>query len=877
RAIARNDPARIAIERGTTMLTYAELDEATESAAHALRERLGAGTHRVVLHLEDIVELAVASMAVARAGAVSVPVDPTVPEERIRRICRDVDASLLLSDSDLDSELAPVRPTSLTGTRPAQWEDVPPGEAVAIAFTSGSTGEPKGIIIPAAARPMADAGVDMSAYGTFSQSLGDAGVDMSAYGAASETLRVGLVSGGSSNVSETTLHSYLLIGATVAAYEMRREGIAGFANWLRGANVFVFTMVPTVLRHILPTFRPDDRFDSVRMVFLSGETTTWEDVVALRSHLHPEAVVTSIYGTTETGACLMATIDDSTEICSGPLPLGFPMVDRTVEILDELGRPVADGEIGQIVVTGPETSLGYWNRPEEAAGTFTWVSDDKRRVATGDLGSRLPDGNIEHHGRVDHVVKVAGNRIELGEVESALRALDGVADAAATTYLDTADDVRLWAAAVPAAGRVLNGLALRVELARILPAAHLPDGITVLASLPLLPGGKVDRGSLPVEASLTAPIEPATERERELLAVWQEVLGNSGIGVGDDFFALGGDSLRAASVIVGVHRLYGIELPVSILVEAPTVRSLAAVLEAGMAWSPLVPVRGGIGPAFFVVHDGSGDVVYARLLAEGLPAEMPVYGLRGRALDGSAIPEQGLAELSASYVRTIRSVQPEGPYHLYGMSAGGSIAFEMARQLEESGATVGVVAIGDTAGPGGFEEGAVAPEPHGMRVRLVDLRGGPQRVRARRILQLAIGRVRRIVHRRLHGRAAEARRDRNAQAIAAALEGGDAVPIELREGFAMMVYGSISTAYTPATVYDGQVTVIRAVPGATPIELWQRWTTHPLHVVEVEGRHPDLGREPAVGRVARALADALADAQNPVPAAAASAANAAGI
>jgi thioesterase domain-containing protein len=144
-------------------------------------------------------------------------------------------------------------------------------------------------------------------------------------------------------------------------------------------------------------------------------------------------------------------------------------------------------------------------------------------------------------------------------------------------------------------------------------------------------------------------------------------------------------------------------------------------------------------------------------------------------------------------------------------------------------------------------------------------------------VQLAIRRVRRVVHRPLPDRSLEARLERNAQAIAAALEGGAPVPMELRERFAMMVYGSLSTDYRPATVYDGRVTVIRAVPGVVPIELWQQWTTHPLHVVEVEGRHPDLGREPAVQHVAQALADALADAQGAEPPAAASAANAAGI
>ena len=846
RAIASQDPERAVLELDSRRYTYAELDEASESLAHALVEMLGPGRHHVGLYLEGTWELLVSSMAIARAGLVSVPVDPTAPAVHLGRVCDEVGAALVLSDAAPPPSCPAtiVEPLSLVRSRPSGWNDIPPGTYVSIAFTSGSTGAPKGIVIPPAQRPVGDGGVDNSVYGTFDTAL-----------------RAGLIAGGSTNVVETAAQNFILLGATIVAYEIRRLGTASFGSWLRAAQVFGFTSVPTVLRHLLRTLDESDQIDSVRMLFVSGETVTWEDLALLRRHF-PEAIVMCIFGTTETGPCLALAVDSGTAIGVGPIPLGFPMAGRTVEIVDEHDRPVAEGGVGEIVVTGRETSLGYWQRPAETEATFASVDTEQRRVRTGDLGRWLPDGSVAHHGRRDHVVKIAGNRVELGQVEAGLRSLKGVGDAAATTYVDSYGDTRLAACVVAASGFVLHPAALRVELARRLPGPMLPDGIEVVDRLPLLPGGKIDRSRLPVSrAGHVGPTEePTTSLERELVALWRDVLGVHSVSIDDDFFLLGGDSLRGARLIVELNRRRGVDLPVSVLVEAPTIRRFAAVLESHESpWSPLVPVRStGDDPVLLVVHDGTGEVVFAHPLARHLPESVPVYGLRGQGLDGKAIPQTTIEELAARYLEAVRTVRPAGPYLLYGMSVGGTIAFEMARQLRAAGESVPLLAVGDTPGPGGYHSNPAPPLAERAAARLTEIRRLPPGLAARRATALAARQIRsRAVQASEWIRREPARRAADVRRLVDAAAGGAPVPLELRKQFALHLYGMLAVQYTPESPYDGSITILRSRDGASAVQLWAPYVSGDVDITEIDGAHTEFGREPVVGEVGRVLASSI--------------------
>ena len=863
REIAERDPGRHVLEAGGEVLTYGELDELSEGVAAALLDRLGPGRHHVVLLIEGTKALLVASLALVRAGLVSVPVDPTAPLPHVDRVRKDVGAALILSDLPHvgSAATAVADPVSLAVARPAHWEDVPAGEYVSVVFTSGSTGEPKGIVVSPRQRPVGAGGADAQSYGVFQ-----------------EGLRGGLIAAGSTNVAELTLQMYVVLGATIVAYEVRREGLDRFGEWLAEADVFVLHAVPTLLRHLMGAVPEGERSEHLRTVYLSGEVSTWEDVSAIRAHLGPESVIVNMFGSTEVGACLCFAIDANTELGEGPLPLGVPLAGREVDLLGEDGEPVGEGEVGEIVVTGRETALGYWGRPDATAETFAELEGGVRRVRTGDLGRRRPDGNIVFHGRLDHMVKIAGNRVELGELEAALRSLPGVAEAAARTYVDAAGELRLTASVVPAGQGSLRPSVLRIELARRLPAPLLPDGIAVLDALPTLPGGKVDRLSLPVAHSLPGKQQegstPESELEQRVRQVWSEVLGIDGITADDDFFALGGDSLRGARVIVRLNQELGLDLPVSALVEAPTVRGLSELLEArGGSWSPVVPIRTTGGePPLFAVHGGDGDVMYAQLLARHLPADVPLYGLRGRALNGSAIDEQSVEELASSYLESVRAVRPHGPYRLYGLSAGGTIAFEMARQLAAAGETVSLLALGDTPPPGHYLTAFPAETRRDRAARrleevrslaVVDAAAFAGRVLARHVRF----RLRRIGA-RLTGRDRRERERRAAGelAMANAAAGGPPVPFELRGEFALRLYGRLAAAYEPdeTKTFEGDVFVVRSSYSTFPLIGWTRYVAGAYREVEIPFPHGELAHAPAaVGEIGDALTAELQRVRRP--------------
>jgi len=841
RDVAARDPGRLALEVGDDRVTYGELDAMSTSVAHALLERLGTDRHNVVLSIEGTKAFLVASLALWRAGLASVPVDPTAPADLLQRICAEVDAPLILSDqAALDGAgVEAIDPLQLVGEPPSDWKDAPLGEYVGIAFTSGSTGEPKGIMITPPQR---------NVFAMFTDTF---------VGAPEDVERRGVVSTGSNHFTEAGLYTVLAIGDSIVACDLRRVGLPGCVDWLRGANIVSFGAVPTLLRHLLPALGEDAALGGTT-IYLLGEAPSWEDVALARRHFSPEVEIANVFASSEGGVMLRYLAGGEVPLGQGTLPLGEPLPGRTVELVDDEGQPVPDGDVGEIVVTGRETALGYWKRPDETAQVFLDLGGGVRRVRTGDLGRLLPDGSIEYRGRADHLVKIAGNRVELGQIEATLRMLDGVAGAVARTYTDEAGDLRLTAAVVAFDGHVLHPSVLRLELARRLPAAMLPDGIAVLDSLPRLPGGKVDRESIPVTRTLprepAAP--PATDLERRILRRWQDVLGIDDLGVEDDFFSVGGDSLRGASIIIGLNDELGTDLAVSVLVEASTVRQLAAVLEAGTEWSPLVTARSeGDDPPLFVVHDVGGEVVYTRQLAALLPEGFPIYGLQGQALEGRMIPEHSLEELASRYVTAVRAVWPSGPYRFYGSSAGGTIAFEMARQLRRAGAEVPVLVLGDTLPPG-------TPMKWGRReraaARLRELRAMPVGAASGHVLRIAARQAAFAAHRATarvtrSDRGERAYRTSSNELLEAARLGGPPVPLDLRNSFAVLVYGWMAVAYTPETPYDGPVTVLTCAASSVHVAGWDGFLTTPFREVPIGASHLDLGTEAGVREVAAAL------------------------
>jgi acyl-coenzyme A synthetase/AMP-(fatty) acid ligase/thioesterase domain-containing protein/acyl carrier protein len=841
RRVAAERPEAVAIEVDDLEITYAQLNADADRLAQRLLEQGGAVGDRVALRANGTVAVAVGFLAISRAGLVAVQVDPTAPHDRVRTILADVETTILLTDVDGDEALDVLilHPLTAAADRAATPVDRERPEIASIVFTSGSTGVPKGIML---GRRQTDRGLaTLPAI---------PGYDVGA--------RIGGIIGGTVGYVERLIEAALYLEGTLVAYEIRRHGIVPLGSWLERNRIVAISTVPTVLRSLLATLAPEQRFPDLRMVVLTGETTTWEDIVALRPHLPEEALIINSFGLTETGGIAGLYITSAMPAQTGPLPAGIISPDVSVTIVGEDGREVPQGDPGEIVVAAASCSLGYWRRPDLTESRFTVMPDGNVQIATGDGGRIRPDGMLEHLGRIDHLVKISGMRVELGEVEHALAGLDGVAAAAAATYTDDTQATRLTAAVMPDGAAKLDPLLLRASLSRRLPGYMVPDHIAVVDALPQLPGGKTDRRRVAELRSTDSGGHAQADRElsdleRSLLAIWSEVLGTKAIGVDDDFYELGGDSMRASRVFVELERRCGIDRPVSLLAEATTIASLALALSDDAAWTALLAIQtAGTRPPLFVVHDGVGSVLYARGLVAALGEDQPIYAIRCEGLNGQPLTARSLEELAARYVADVQALYPHGPYVLYGVSLGGVIATEIARQLIEAGAEVPLVVLGDSFAP----NPRPAPRPLAERraQRLGELRELRGIARVRRFLWLTRRQLAARIWLLTHP---DANRDLDRK-LDATLQRGQPVPLDLRGRWVIREYGALLFDYRLRAPYPERLLLLRTDgPGEAPDRGWSDFVGDALEIVDVSGAHNDLGQEASGAYVGPAIAQAL--------------------
>ncbi|WP_344571206.1 alpha/beta fold hydrolase, partial [Kitasatospora viridis] len=382
--------------------------------------------------------------------------------------------------------------------------------------------------------------------------------------------------------------------------------------------------------------------------------------------------------------------------------LGRPVAGTHAYVLDGQLRPVPAGVPGELYLAGASLARGYLNRPDLTAERFVACPFEPgaRMYRTGDLVRRSRDGELEYLGRTDQQVKIRGFRIELGEIEQVLTRHHQVSAAVVRPLADEVAGTRLVAYAVT--DGPVEPAALRAFVGAHLPGYMVPAAVVVLAALPLTGSGKVDHRALPVPdfAELAGGREPRTEAERVLCALFAKALGIPSTGIDDDFFALGGHSLLAMKLLARIRAALGADLGMRALFETPTVAGLAARLDSGPATGDaldvLLPLRtGGDRPPLFCVHPAAGiSWVYSGLLPH-LATDQPVYGLQARGLRGGA--PGSVAEIAEDYLRQIRELCPDGPYHLLGWSFGAVVAQEMAVRLQAEGAEVGVLALLDGA------------------------------------------------------------------------------------------------------------------------------------------------------------------------------------
>jgi len=574
-AQVRRHRDRLALRTRDARLTYDQLDRAANRVAHAVLERAGGRTDPVALLLDSGAAFSVASLGVLKTGAPQVPLDRAFPRARLAYMLEQSGASLVLCTDRsvaLAREIAgPDRAVlSLDAIESARMSTDPsqpvgPDAVAAIEYTSGSTGQPKGIV-----RTHRGSLHDVLRHTSMSRLCPSDRMVLPGQGLLHP------------------LHG-LLNGAAYIAVERRPEAIAGIADWLIAERVTIFRTAVSLFRAFAGSLTGAERFSDLRLIELYGEPVFERDVELVRRHFAPECLLVSTLGTSEFGDFCHCFVDRERSLPGGVVPAGYPAQDVDLLLLDDDGRPAPAGEPGEIAIRGRYGAAGYWQRPDLTAAQFGPVDAGGHRVyRTGDVGRLAADGCLHHLGRRDFQVKVNGNRVHVSEVEAALLA-HGSIRATAVVGVDAPEGgARLVAYVVPAAHPRPTVSSLRDAVASRLPAFMVPSAFVFLDMLPRTDTGKIDRRGLPapdgLRPDLDAPyVAPATPLENRLAALWAELLGLDRVGVDDDFFELGGDSLLAAKLAARVLEALSLALPLHALLAAGTVRAMAGAALVGLA------------------------------------------------------------------------------------------------------------------------------------------------------------------------------------------------------------------------------------------------------------------------------------------------------
>jgi aspartate racemase len=693
-------PDEVAVVYEDRQLTYRELNERANQVGRYL-QKLGVGPEvMVAISVERSLEMVVGLLGIIKAGGAYVPLDPEYPAERLRFMMGDTRAPVLITQ---ERQLASVPASEAQVVcLDRDWEEIKGesgenlaaragGETLAyVMYTSGSSGRPKGVTVRHRSVVRL---VRETNYASFTRD--EVFLQFAPLSFDASTLEVwgALLNGGRLAVMRAGIPSLEELGRAIREY-----GVTTL--WLT-AGLF-HQMVESELESL----------SGVRQLLAGGDVLSVNQVEKVLREL-PECRLINGYGPTEntTFTCCYG-MGAGTEIGTS-VPIGRPISNTQVYILDQRQQPVPAGVAGELYIGGDGLARGYLNRPELTEEKFVAnpfkAAAGARLYRTGDRVRYLADGNIEFLGRIDQQVKIRGYRIELGEIEAVLSEHPAIKESVVIARQEDSGDKRLVAYLVVGDRSTAGVSELRSHLKQKLPDYMVPSTFVILDELPLTPNGKVDRHRLPAPEQSRPELEegfvaPRDELERQLSNLWERILDVKPIGVTDNFFELGGHSLLAVRLFAQIEKLFHKNLPLATLFQAPTIEGLAEILRQEgwvSSWSSLVPIKpGGVKPPFYLVHPSGGNVLCYRALARFLDSDQPVFALQAQGLDGKRPPHATLEEMATHYIEEIRTLQPEGPYHLGGSSSGGVLAFEIAQQLQAQGEEVGLLAMIDTFFPG---------------------------------------------------------------------------------------------------------------------------------------------------------------------------------
>lgn len=848
-------PNALALRDDRYRFTYRELDERANQLAHYLRAN---GVDRgvmVAVCLNRSANVVVALLGILKAGGAYVPLDPAYPPARLAYLMKDAQTPVALTEQALVDRLPSSGAAVVlldavadevahqpTTRLPVVSEREDPAYVI---YTSGSTGQPKGVVV--AQRGVANL-LQYSAE-LFQLGEGDRLLQRSSL---------------SFDASVWEIFLPLVCGAELVYPE---ENLSlepkKLIDAVRTLRITDLKAPPAVLRLLLaePTYA---HCTSLKRVYAGGEALP-NELVRLHFGTLPTVELYNCYGPSE------VSVDASFWRCSradkGAIsPLGLPLANTALYVVDQYMQPVPVGVPGELCVAGVGLALGYLRRPELTAERFVRnpfsADPDARLYRTGDLARYRADGVVEFLGRSDSQIKIRGYRVETGEIETALLGHSAIRDVVVVSRDVAPNDTKLVAYLVARGDSRPTPDELRQYLGATLPDYMLPNVYMWLSELPLLPSKKIDRAALPTPAIHLPALQkryvaPQTALERTLVDIWAHVLGQPHIGIRDNFFDLGGHSLLAARVFAEIERRLGTRMPLAALFVAGTVERLAQLIErgdGGARQSSVIPIQAsGSLPPLFIVPGAGSRQLYLRHLARRLGPAQPVYTLFQSLIEQRATINS-VEALAAVFREDVQRVQPQGPYYLAGHSFGGMVAYELAQQLLERGESVAMLAMFDVEAPGNgpvvrWSRLATVPRRLGMTLRLSTfLRREQFSVYARMRLTVARERISERLYRDQGGLLS--------RLWSTVIRGA---PVDVQHSHEQDAARLLALQYRPKP-YAGSVDLFWAHTSPIPLRVhdarrgWSALAQGGVRVHPVPGDHLTLLLEPLVEHVARQLA-----------------------
>uniref|UniRef100_UPI00286BF686 non-ribosomal peptide synthetase n=1 Tax=Chamaesiphon sp. OTE_20_metabat_361 TaxID=2964689 RepID=UPI00286BF686 len=703
-------PEAIAIEDPLTQLTYQQLNSRVNQLANYLRKRGIQPDVLVGIYTDRSIESAIAILGVLQAGGAYIPLDPAYPQARLETILAETNLPLILTQQHLAANLTTAE-TDLF-LIDTQWHQVAtaseqlpaaattPANLAYVMYTSGSTGKPQGVQIT------------IEQVKCYLQAI-DEIVKIQA----DDVYLLSASFSFSSSVRQLLLP--LSHGAKVIiSSKDNNTNLASLIELIQTKKITIFDTVAAVWDSILVSIANLDGLQyqlmnsHLRVLIFSGGLLTPQLLARVRNQFHNSPAIVNVYGQTETIGVCAYPIPENFERTEGYVPVGAPYPHNQLYLLDENNSPVAAGAVGELCIAGRSLARGYANNPQLNDRKFIpnpfTANPQERLYKTGDLARYLPDGNLEIIGRQDFQVKIRGMRVEIEEIETVLRQHPAVRQAAVVgkerTLSSTSAGERIIVSYIVPLLATFELLNVRSFLKTKLTDYAIPSAFEILDTLPLTPNHKLDRHRLPAPSRKNLlPIPPRDELEQQLIQIWERALGVQPVGINDNFFDLGGHSLIALQLFAHIEQIWHKRLSWGVLFESPTIAQLAEIIRqqtAPVTDSPLVLLGAGTSrqPPLFCIHALGGTLFNYYDLVRRL-GNRAIYGLQSCGINGSQQPLNCVEDMASYYIKSIQTIQPQGPYLLVGYSFGGIVAFEMARQFAEMGERVAFLGLVDIKSP----------------------------------------------------------------------------------------------------------------------------------------------------------------------------------